>query len=214
MKGTEDVKGKDILTVKESWVQKLNLDEVQPPIITSTPRGEPTEKMTINMLSRMKRMADIMRDSTKRFRTSSDVIRAAMYIGMTVLFHMFENQMPYRGKTAFERLQMLAVDLEEVEIAEEAVRNAKLIIDKAEQKWFSREDAAEKIMTYRNGIKEKKLKHQFDVEFKDMLLKRKNPADLMFYLGKFKISLTDETEEAAANASFLAQVAKGMKDHQ
>lgn len=192
MRGTEGVRGKEVMTVKESWVQKINWEEATPPIVTSTPKGEPTEKMTINILSRMKRMADIMRAESKRFRTSSDVIRAALYIGMTVLFHMHESNISYKGRTVFDRLEMLTCDLEEVEIAEEAVRTVKLIIDRAEQNWYTREDAVEKIIAYRGGIKDAKLQTQFNLEFKDMMMKRRNPADLIFYLGRLKIPLNEK----------------------
>lgn len=212
MKGTEDIKGKNILTVKESWVQKHNWDEAPPPIVTSTPRGEPTEKMTINILSRMKRMADIMRSESKRFRTTSDVIRAAMYVGMTVLFHMHENEISYKGKRAYERLEVLTSFLEEVEMAEEAVRCVKLIIDRQAQGWYTRDDAIEKISAYRDGIREPKLRRQFDLEFKDMLLQRNNPADLMFYLGKFRIPLIEDKKEDKDNLIAMQKVMDNNND--
>jgi hypothetical protein len=85
---------------REDWCESLDLGGV--PIITGIPKGEKTEKVSVSLWNRIRRMAEILRDNSPRFRTSSDVYRAALNIGLHILYHLNEKNVPTYGEAFFK----------------------------------------------------------------------------------------------------------------
>lgn len=75
---------KSFVTMEETWLDKIPLDGI--PILTSIPKSAGIEKTSIKMMTRNKRMAEVIRDNDKRYKTMSDVFRAANYIGISILY--------------------------------------------------------------------------------------------------------------------------------
>jgi hypothetical protein len=80
----------EIKETKEAWIERIDFDIVDFPVITGVPKEEGTEKMSFSTFGRLKRMAEIVKDNNNRFKTVTDVVRAAFYLGMTILYRMTE----------------------------------------------------------------------------------------------------------------------------
>lgn len=85
---------------RDDWCESLDLRDV--PIITGIPKGEKTEKVSLSLWNRIRRMAEILRDNSARFRTMSDVYRAALNIGLHILYHMNDREVPSYGESFFK----------------------------------------------------------------------------------------------------------------
>jgi hypothetical protein len=77
---------------KQPWTDRLNIFGADIPVIVGVPKDEATDKISFSTFSRLRRMAEIIRENNRqKFKTTADVIRAAFYIGIHVLYVMFEN---------------------------------------------------------------------------------------------------------------------------
>lgn len=79
------------ISTTQTWVSKLNIFQANIPVIVGIPKDEATEKISFSTFSRLRRMAEIIRENNKaKFKTITDVVRAAFYIGIHVLYAMYE----------------------------------------------------------------------------------------------------------------------------
>lgn len=85
---------------RDDWCSKLNLEDI--PICSGIPKGEKAEKVSISLWARIKRMAEVLKDNSSRFRTVSDIYRAAMFIGLHILYYMNTEGVRAEGDAFFK----------------------------------------------------------------------------------------------------------------
>jgi len=120
------------VNVKEKWVDKINFEEAGIPIVTNIPKDELTTKTSVSFFQRMRRMAEILRDSSARYKTVSDVIRAAIYIGIPILFKMQEDEVTNQyGKNLYEQVRRNTLFYEQVQAIDTVVIEVNRLLEYA-----------------------------------------------------------------------------------
>lgn len=134
------------VNIKETWLDKLNLEEAEIPIITNIPKDEITTKTSVTFFQRMRRMAEILRDVSPRYRTTSDVIRAALYVGIPILFKLHEDDIQSQyARNFYEQIKRNTLFYEKIQVIDTVIIEVSRMLDFALTESISTPEVNKKI---------------------------------------------------------------------
>ncbi len=134
----------------ERWAEEMiaNLKGTIP-IMTSIAKNTESAHFSFMGLARHGSLAESLIFKSKRFRTTSEVYRAAMYIGMSVLYYLTKDEGTTEQKARTEQIYQTIQALESMnharQIIDAVVFAAKDIIDCKESGVIELEEMQEKI---------------------------------------------------------------------
>jgi hypothetical protein len=137
---------------KERWAEEvLKRFDGTIPIMTSIPKS--TESIHFNFIgiARHGSIAESLIYKCKRFRTTSEVYRAAMYIGMSILYHLTKDEGTTEQKARADQMYKIIQVTESLnhsrQIIDAVVLSSKDIIECADAGVIDYEEMRERIET-------------------------------------------------------------------
>lgn len=88
---------------EKDWAKKAVAACDDIPVLTRPLKGTPLFHINCKIPEKMQRLAEEIRDEYERFKTMSDVYRAAIYVGISMIFEF----MPCRSQADKNRLELL-----------------------------------------------------------------------------------------------------------
>jgi hypothetical protein len=137
---------------KERWAQEiLNSFQGSIPIMTSIPKNTESTHFNFIGLARHGSIAESLIYKCKRFRTTSEVYRAAMYIGMSILYHLTKDEGTTEQKARADQMYKLIEVTESLnhsrQIIDAVVLSSKDIIECADAGVIDYEEMQERVDT-------------------------------------------------------------------
>lgn len=147
MKAMKLVQGKDQSSWKEHWLDKLPIEQAGIPIIPGIPKDESNDKIAFSTFTRFRGLIEIIRDSNKRFKTMQDVVRAAFYIGINILYRMHEKDIINKGygEALYAHLRRNETLYQRNQIFDDAVLELKRLTDMHDKGYMTKEEVDENI---------------------------------------------------------------------
>lgn len=141
------VQGKEQSSWKEHWLDKLPIEDAGIPIITGIPKDEANDKIAFSTFTRFRGLIEIIRDSNKKFKTMQDVIRAAFYIGINILYRMHEREIINKsyGESLYQHLLRNEPLYQRNQVFDDAVLELKRLTDMHDKGYMTREAVDENI---------------------------------------------------------------------
>jgi len=135
---------------KQQWAKEmLARASVKIPIMTSIARNTQSAHFNFIGLARHASLAEALIFKSKRFRTTSEVYRAAMYIGMSLLYHLTEDDGTQKQKARADQIYRTIELMESLnhsrQIIDAVVLSAKDVIECADSGVIDYEEMQEKV---------------------------------------------------------------------
>jgi len=135
---------------KDKWAEEIVSSLTQKiPIMTSIGKKVESADFHFIGLARHAALAESLIYKSKRFRTTSEVYRAAMYIGMSILYHMTKDEGTAKQKTRADQIYKTIEVMEEVnhsrQIVDAVVASARDLIESADAGVIDDEELSEKV---------------------------------------------------------------------
>jgi hypothetical protein len=137
---------------KSQWAKEI-IDKltVKLPVMTSISKGTESTHFNFIGLARHASLAESLIYKCKRFRTTSEVYRAAMYLGMSLLYHLTKDEGTPEQKVRADQIYKLLEVMEPLDhsrmIIDAVVLSARNIIQCADSGVIDYEELSEKIST-------------------------------------------------------------------
>jgi hypothetical protein len=135
---------------KHRWAKEiLSLVPVKIPIMTSIAKKTESAHFNFIGLGRHTSLAEALIFKSKRFRTTSEVYRAAMYIGMSVLYHLTEDEgtvkQKARANQIYQTIELLESLNHDRQSIDAVVWSAKDMIECADSGVIDYDEMQEKV---------------------------------------------------------------------
>jgi len=91
------------------------------PVMTSIPKDSKSTQVHLFCMARHADMAAALIHQSKRFRTTSEVFRAALYIGISILYHLFKDEGTEKDKARARNLYALMEAMEEIHHSQQCI---------------------------------------------------------------------------------------------
>lgn len=116
-----------------NWYLKFTEDQLASvPVITGYPRDTDRRTRSVALANNINTLIEILSKSSKRFATETDVIRAALHIGVHFLYHRMKGDAPDRekgrGKRTYNNLVRAEAFFQKCEEIESNVKAARRIM--------------------------------------------------------------------------------------
>jgi hypothetical protein len=137
---------------KSQWAKEIidNLT-VKLPIMTSISKGTKSTHFNFIGLARHAGMAEAFISKSNRFRTTSEVYRAALYLGMSLLYHLSKDEGTAEQKARADQIYKIIQTMESLDhsrmIIDQIVLSARNVIQCADSGVIDYEELSEKIST-------------------------------------------------------------------
>lgn len=137
---------------KSQWAKEIidNLP-VKLPIMASIPKGTKTSHFNFIGLARHAGMAEAFIYKSNRFRTTSEVYRAALYLGMSLLYQLTKEEGTAEQKARADQIYKIIEVMEPLDhsrmIIDTIVLSARDLIKCADSGVIDHEELSEKIST-------------------------------------------------------------------
>ena len=142
---------------KERWAEEaIKNCPVKIPIMTSIAKNTQTTHFNFIGLARHGSLAESLIYKSKRFRNPSEVFRAAMYLGMSLLYHLTKGEGTAEQKARADQVYKLIEVTESLnhkrQIIDAVTLSAKDVIECAESGVIDFEEMQEKVETLVNAL--------------------------------------------------------------
>ncbi len=142
---------------KERWAEEVINNLTQKiPIMTSLAKKVQSADFHFIGLARHAALAESLIYKSKRFSTTSEVYRAAMYIGMSILYHLTKNEGTGEQKARAHQIYKTIQSMEKVnhnrQIVDAVVTSARDLIESADAGVIDYDEMTEKISTLVNVL--------------------------------------------------------------
>lgn len=128
----------------ETWLDKCDWVTLEIPIMKGLSEGK-TSRASFHILSRLADIAEQIVYSSSRFRSRSQVYRAAMYVGLSIIYRICDKdgEINSYGKTFFESVKRNERRLQQAEIIEMLIDEIGALMERENRGTMSAEDVRE-----------------------------------------------------------------------
>ena len=142
---------------KEKWAEEIVNSLTQKiPVMTSISKKVPSADFHFIGLARHAALAESLIYKSKRFATTSEVYRAAMYIGMSILYHLTKDEGMVEQKARADQIYKTIELMEKVnhnrQIVDAVVASAKDLIESADSGVIDYDEMSEKVSMLLNVL--------------------------------------------------------------
>jgi hypothetical protein len=145
---------KEQSTWKEHWLDQIDVEKLGIPVITGIPKDEGNDKLSFSTFTRFRGMIEIIRDSNKKFKTMQDVVRAAFYIGINILYRMHERDVINKeyGEALYQHIARNEQLYRRNQVLDDVVLEVKRLTDLYDKGYITKDICDEQLAELENNI--------------------------------------------------------------